>query len=85
MCDVVATGASPPMTAPFPEAHIVPANRAALLDKVVAALRQLESQRFGNGATVIFRDVDFNLLSFEEQVSWGSSRDGRSRCVCVLG
>ena len=32
--------ASPPMTAPFPEAHIVPANRAALLDKVVAALRR---------------------------------------------
>ena len=37
-------------------------------DEVVAGLRSLESRSWASGATVRFRDVDFNLLSFEEQI-----------------
>eukprot|EP00614_Pseudopedinella_elastica_P013743 CAMPEP_0172585074 /NCGR_PEP_ID=MMETSP1068-20121228/4546_1 /TAXON_ID=35684 /ORGANISM="Pseudopedinella elastica, Strain CCMP716" /LENGTH=568 /DNA_ID=CAMNT_0013379417 /DNA_START=188 /DNA_END=1895 /DNA_ORIENTATION=- len=37
--------------------------------QVVAALKELETRRWTNGAQVTFRDVDFNLLSFEEQIA----------------
>ena len=36
--------------------------------QVVSTLKQLETRTFGNGAKVQFRDVDFNLLTFEEQI-----------------
>ena len=32
------------------------------------ALKGLEKQQFGNGAQVKFQDVDFNLLSFKQQI-----------------
>ena len=35
---------------------------------VVSALKALEQRKFANGAEVHFRDVDFNVLSFEEQI-----------------
>ena len=38
--------------------------------QLVRSLREaLESRSFKNGAVAVFRDVDFNLLSFEEQVA----------------
>ena len=37
-------------------------------NEVVQALKELESESFNNGATVKFQDVDFNLLSFEDQI-----------------
>jgi len=36
--------------------------------QVVGALRGLETREWPNGAQVEFRDVDFNLLTFEEQI-----------------
>ena len=36
--------------------------------EVVRALRSLETRSFANGARVRFRDVDYNLLSFEDQI-----------------
>jgi hypothetical protein len=36
--------------------------------EVVAALRTLEGQTFPNGAAVRFQDVDYNVLSFKEQI-----------------
>jgi hypothetical protein len=36
--------------------------------EVVAALRSLEGQTFPNGAAVRFQDVDYNVLSFKEQI-----------------
>ena len=36
--------------------------------EVVSALKALEQRKFANGAEVHFRDVDFNVLSFEEQI-----------------
>ena len=36
--------------------------------EVVRALKSLETRSFANGARVRFRDVDYNLLSFEDQV-----------------
>lgn len=36
--------------------------------QVVEALRGLESRNWPNGAQVEFRDVDFNLLTFAEQI-----------------
>lgn len=35
---------------------------------MVATLRTLEKQIFPNGAEVEIRDVDYNLLSFEDQI-----------------
>ena len=32
------------------------------------ALKGLENQPFANGAQVKFQDVDFNLLSFKQQI-----------------
>ena len=37
-------------------------------DKLLESLQQLESQTFINGAKVVVRDVDYNLLSFEDQI-----------------
>ncbi|KAK7241523.1 EGF domain-specific O-GlcNAc transferase [Aureococcus anophagefferens] len=36
--------------------------------EVVRALKSLETRSFANGARVRFRDVDYNLLSFEDQI-----------------
>lgn len=36
--------------------------------EVIAALRELEQATFANGAKVKVQDVDYNLLSFEEQI-----------------
>jgi hypothetical protein len=36
--------------------------------QVVAALKELEHEAFINGAIVRVQDIDYNLLSFEEQV-----------------
>lgn len=36
--------------------------------EVVRALRSLEQVEWPNGVKVAFRDVDFNLLTFEEQI-----------------
>ena len=36
--------------------------------KVLASLRTLQEETFGNGAEVEIRDVDYNLLSFEDQI-----------------
>lgn len=36
--------------------------------EVVKALRTLEDVEWPNGVKVVFRDVDFNVLSFEEQI-----------------
>lgn len=36
--------------------------------QVVQALKTLERQTFPNGAEVEVRDMDYNLLSFEEQI-----------------
>jgi hypothetical protein len=36
--------------------------------KIVKSLKSLENEKWSNGAIVKFRDVDFNLLSFEEQI-----------------
>ncbi|CAN0473917.1 unnamed protein product, partial [Ascophyllum nodosum] len=36
--------------------------------EVLASLRTLQEETFGNGAEVEIRDVDYNLLSFEDQI-----------------
>ncbi|CAN0461789.1 unnamed protein product, partial [Scytosiphon promiscuus] len=36
--------------------------------KVVRSLKQLERETFPNGAVVEVRDLDYNLLSFEDQI-----------------
>lgn len=36
--------------------------------EVVSTLKELETTTFKSGAKVKFQDVDFNLLSFEEQI-----------------
>lgn len=36
--------------------------------EIVAELKKLESNVYANGAQVVFQDVDYNLLSFEEQI-----------------
>jgi hypothetical protein len=43
--------------------------------EVVAALRGLEQQTFANGGRVKFQDVDFNVLSFAEQVAMDLATD----------
>lgn len=40
----------------------------ALPLQVVRSLRQLEKESFGNGAMVEVRDLDYNLLSWEDQI-----------------
>ena len=37
-------------------------------NEVVSALKELENESYNNGAKVKFQDVDFNLLSFEDQI-----------------
>ena len=37
-------------------------------NEVVETLKELEKESFNNGAIIKFQDVDFNLLSFEEQI-----------------
>lgn len=36
--------------------------------QVVASLKTLEKKAFDNGAEVEVRDLDYNLLSFEDQI-----------------
>jgi len=36
--------------------------------EIVSSLKELEGMKWRNGAIVKFRDVDFNLLTFEEQI-----------------
>jgi hypothetical protein len=43
--------------------------------QVVARLKELENQQFANGAEVRFRDADYNLLSFEEQIKMDLETD----------
>ena len=42
---------------------------------VVAMLKRLETTQFANGAVVRARDVDFNVLSFEEQIEIDATTD----------
>lgn len=44
------------------------ANPLLLFPQVIRSLRSLEREAFPNGAVVEIRDVDYNLLSFEEQI-----------------
>lgn len=37
-------------------------------EEVVKSLKGLESRTFPNGAVVRFQDVDYNVLSFREQI-----------------
>lgn len=37
-------------------------------EQVVRSLKNLESESFGNGAVVEVRDLDYNLLSWEDQI-----------------
>lgn len=37
-------------------------------DKLLETLKELENHTFKNGAKVIVRDVDYNLLTFEDQI-----------------
>lgn len=39
-----------------------------MFPQVLRSLKALESEPFGNGAVVEVRDLDYNLLSFEEQI-----------------
>lgn len=43
-------------------------NRYTLTIQVVQTLKTLERQTFPNGAEVEVRDMDYNMLSFEEQI-----------------
>ena len=43
--------------------------------EVVNTLKTLESMTFGNGAKVVFQDVDYNLLTFEEQIKTDLATD----------
>ena len=36
--------------------------------EIVAAMKALEKRVFSNGAVVVFQDVDYNLMSFEDQI-----------------
>jgi hypothetical protein len=43
--------------------------------EVVAALKGLQGQRIGNAKTIIVQDVDYNILSFEEQIATDLATD----------
>lgn len=35
----------------------------------MSALKALEAAKYANGASVVFRDVDYNILTFKEQIT----------------
>ena len=43
--------------------------------QVIQALKALEERQYGNGAKVLFRDVDYNVLSFVEQIKMDLGKD----------
>ena len=43
--------------------------------EVVNTLKTLETMTFANGANVLFQDVDYNLLTFEEQIKTDLATD----------
>lgn len=57
-----------------------------LFVQVVRSLQALERESFANGAAVEVRDVDYNILSFEEQIENDLETDvmaSRDRSVIV--
>jgi hypothetical protein len=38
-------------------------------EEVMSALKALEAREYRHGGTVIFRDVDYNVLTFKEQIT----------------
>jgi hypothetical protein len=38
-------------------------------EEVMSALKALEDREYRHGGTVIFRDVDYNVLTFKEQIT----------------
>lgn len=59
--------------------------------QVVRSLKRLEGESFGNGAVVEVRDLDYNLLSWEDQIKNDLETDVMVRdrpssgCSCFLG
>lgn len=49
----------------------------------MAGLRTLERQQFANGAEVEVRDVDYNLLSLEDQITNDLDTDVMV-CACLF-
>jgi hypothetical protein len=43
--------------------------------EVVAALKGLQGQKIGNAKTIVVQDVDYNILSFEEQIATDLATD----------